>query len=156
MKEMMKREREKESATSARARWCWSFGGNFEPLLCDQNLASHDTRIDLSLFLSSLKGFKARGRGTRERDERGLFRRERFRLSTVSLNAFLQISFPIKSSSHSNKSERISLSREKMSLACVVKWEIRNPRQSAFTRTRKQSESDTIVPFVQAKTFYYV
>ena len=90
-----------------------SGGGNFEPLLCDQNLASHDTRIDLSLFLSSLKGFKARGRGTRERDERGLFRRERFRLSTVSLNAFLQISFPIKSSSRSNESERISLSLER-------------------------------------------
>ena len=87
--------------------------------LCDQNLSSYETRIDLSLFLSSLKGFKARGRGTRERDERGLFRRDRFRLSTVSLNAFLQISFPIKSSSRSNESERISLSREREKMSRV-------------------------------------
>ena len=148
------REREKESATSARARWCWSFGGNFEPLVRSKSLLLRNAHRSLSLSL-----LFERFQSSRERDERetsALFRRERFRLSTLSLNAFLQISFPIKSSSHSNKSESISLSRERKCLACVVKWEIRNPRQSAFTRTRKQSESDTIVPFVQAKTFYYV
>ena len=87
------REREKESATSARARWCWSFGGNFEPLLCDQNLASHDTRIDLSLFLSSLKGFKARERGTRERRVRCFGENDFvFRLSLWTL--FFKFLFP--------------------------------------------------------------
>ena len=63
-----------------------------------------------------------RFQSSRERDERetsALFRRERFRLSTLSLNAFLQISFPIKSSSRSNESERISLSREREKMSRV-------------------------------------
>ena len=114
--------------------------------LCDQNLSSYETRIDLSLFLSSLKGFKARGRGTRERDERGLFRSERFRLSTVSLNAFLQISFPIKSSSRSNESERISLSREKMSrVRCKIPDTKSTPKRlHANKKTKRARQFRTV------------
>ena len=80
---------------------------------CDQNLASYDTRIDLSLFLSSLKRFKARERG-RERDERVVSERKISSRTSLSLNALLQISFPIKSSSLSrttSESERERNSR---------------------------------------------
>ena len=97
-------------------------GAILNPPLRSKSLSSYETRINLSLslFLSSLKGFKARGRGTRERDERVVVSERKISsFDCLSLNAFLQISFPIKSSSLSNKSERISLSlRERKCLAC--------------------------------------
>ena len=68
--EMMKRERERKRARRVRARDDADLSGAILNPLCDQNLSSYETRIDLSLFLSSLKGFKARERGTRERRAR--------------------------------------------------------------------------------------
>ena len=107
----------------------------------------------LSLSLLFERFQSSRERDERERRARVVSERTISSFDSLSLNAFLQISFPIKSSSHSNESERISLSRERKCLACVVKFQIRNPRQSAFTRTRKQSERDSFVPCVRAKTF---
>ena len=113
--------------------------------LCDQNLSSCETRIDLS----SLSLLFERFQSSRERDERetsALFRRERFRLSTLSLNAFLQISFPIKSSSHSNKSESISLSREKMSRVCCKMRDTKSTpkRLHANKKTKRERRYRTV------------
>ena len=90
-----------------------------------------------------------RFQSSRERDERetsALFRRERFRLSTLSLNAFLQISFPIKSSSHSNKSESISLSREKMSRVCCKMRDTKSTpkRLHANKKTKRERHYRTV------------
>lgn len=120
--------------------------------LCDQNLSSYETRINLSLFLSSLKGFKARERGTRERRVR-CFGENDFVAKVSLFERFSSNFFSHQIIISLEQKRKLSLSRERKCLACV-KFQIRNPRQSSFTRTRKQSESDTIVPFVQAKTFY--
>ena len=90
-----------------------------------------------------------RFQSSRERDERetsALFRRERFRLSTLSLNAFLQISFPIKSSSRSNESERISLSREKMSrVRCKIPDTKSTPKRlHANKKTKRARQFRTV------------
>ena len=123
-------------------------GAILNPPLRSKSLLLRNAHRSLSLFLSSLKGFKARERGTRERDERGLFRSERFRLSTVSLNAFLQISFPIKSSSRSNESERISLSleREKMSrVRCKIPDTKSTPKRlHANKKTKRARQFRTV------------
>ena len=149
------REREKESATSARARWCWSFGGNFEPPPAIK-ISPLTKRASISLSFSPLWKVSKLEREGREKDECVVSERtissfdslfERFSSNFFSHQIIISLE---------QKRKHFSLERERKCLACVVKWEIRNPRQSAFTRTRKQSESDTIVPFVQAKTFYYV
>ena len=86
MKEMMKREREKESATSARARDDADLSGAILNPFCAIKISPLTTkRASISLSLSLL--FE-RFQSSRERDERetsALFRRGRFRRERLSL-----------------------------------------------------------------------
>ena len=121
-------------------------GAILNPPLRSKSLLLRNAHRSLSLSLLFERFQSSRERGTRERDERGLFRSERFRLSTVSLNAFLQISFPIKSSSHSNKSESISLSREKMSRVCCKMRDTKSTpkRLHANKKTKRERRYRTV------------
>ena len=148
--EMMKRERERKRAQRVRAQDDADLSGAILNPLRSKSLFLQHASISLS-FSPLWNALKLEREG-RERDCRVVSERTISSRTSLSLNAFLQISFPIKSSLEQHAKAKAFLSRERKCLACV-KWEIRNPRQSSFTRTRKQSESDNIVPFVQAKTF---
>ena len=154
--EFMKRERKREQRVRARDETDLSGAILNPPPAIKISLLT--TRASISLSFSPLWNALKLEREGRERETAPalLFRRGRFRRESLSLWTLLfKFLFPSNLSLENNtQSESISLSRERerKCLACV-KWEIRNPRQSALTRTRKQSESDRIVPFVRAKTF---
>ena len=137
------REREKESATSARARWCWSFGGNFEPPAIKISLLT--TRINLSLFLSSLKRFKARERGTRERLPR-CFGENDFVANVSLFERFSSNFFSHQIISRTTrKSESISLSREKMSRVCKMRDTKSTPKLlHANKKTKREWQYRTV------------
>ena len=140
------RERERKRAQRVRARDDADLSGAILNPLCDQNLSSYETRIDLSLFLSSLKGFKARERGTRERRVRCFGENDFvFRLSLWTL--FFKFLFP--SNHHLTRTKAkafLSREREKMSRVCCKMRDTKSTpkRLHANKKTKRERHYRTV------------
>ena len=140
---MMKRERERERNECAREMMLIFRGEFCTPSVRSKSRLSRHAHRSLSLSL-----LFERFQSSRERDERetsALFRRERFRLSTLSLNAFLQISFPIKSSREQHTKAKAFLSREKMSRVCKMRDTKSTPKRlHANKKTKRERHYRTV------------